>query len=128
MKFNFQKQLTHVGGLAAGGVVVKLTDKMLSNLNPTIRAAAQIGLGIVGPSLMKAKPNSIIESIGDGMAAVGVYKMLENIPGLAGVADLDSSIGETGYVTDDLSGFDEEISGVDDLSDSIGNLDIIDEL
>jgi len=119
MKFNFTKNLTHAGGLAVGALGVKLTDKVFANLNPNIRGLGQIGLGLVGPVLLKAKAGSFIESIGDGMVAVGAFKMLDKIPALAGIDDMGESIGETGYVIDEGT----ELSGLDDLDQSISGLD-----
>jgi hypothetical protein len=118
MKFNFTKNLTHAGGLAVGALGVKLTDKVFSNLNPDVRGLAQIGLGLAGPILLKSKPGSFVESVGDGMVAVGAYKMLEKIPALAGINDMSESIGEAGYVIDQGT----ELSGVDDLDESIAGL------
>jgi len=119
MKFNFTKSLTHAGGLAVGALGVKLTDKVLANLNPTVRGLGQIGLGLVGPVVLKARPGSFIESVGDGMVAVGAYKMLDKIPALAGISDMNESIGETGYVIDEGT----ELSGIDELNESISGLD-----
>lgn len=118
MKFNFQKNIMHAGGLAVGALGVKITDKMLGNLSPTVRGLAQIGVGLVAPVVLKAKAGSFVESVGDGMVAVGAYKMLEKIPALAGITDMDESIGETGYVIDEGT----DISGVDDLDESISGI------
>ena len=118
MKFNFTKSLTRGAGLAGGALGVKLTDKVFANLNENVRTLGQIGIGIVAPALLKAKPGSVIESLGDGMVAVGAYKMLAKVPALSGINDLDESIGAAGYVIDEES----DISGVDDLNESIGEL------
>jgi hypothetical protein len=123
MKFNFQKSLNNAGGLAVGALGVKLTDKFLANLNPTVRGVGQIGLGIVGPVLLKSKPGSFVESVCDGMVAVGAYKMLENIPFLAGIGE---SIGDEGYVIDQGT----TLSGIDQLNQTIagvGNVIDLDE-
>jgi hypothetical protein len=124
MKFNFTKELTAVGGLAVGALGVKLTDKVFASLNPTVRNVAQIGLGLVAPVLLKQKPGSIIESIGDGMVAVGAYKMLDMIPALSGIDDMDESVGDTGYVIDEGT----DLSGIDDPNQSIAGLGGSDEL
>jgi len=115
MKFNFQKSLSTAGGLSAGALGVKLTDKMLANLNPTVRAVGQIGLGLVAPVFLKSKPGSFVESVCDGMVAVGAYKMLENIPFLSGIA---GNVGDTGYVI--VQGSD--LSGIDQLNQSIAGV------
>ena len=131
VKFNFQKTLVKAGGLGGGAVVIRLTDKFLTKLNPNIRNIGQLALGILGPPLINAKPNSTIEQVGDGMASVAAYKLLGRIKGLSGIGDfdeMDESIGERGFVLDDE--FDEEnLTGLDDEDQSIGNLeDEIDEL
>lgn len=114
---NFQKE----AGLVGGALGVRLTDKMLTKLNDRVRTLGQIGVGILLPPLLKAKPNSMVEKVGDGMKAVAYYKLLGNVPALTGVDDLDESIaGDGGYIVDDE--YDNELSGLDDLDESIGNL------
>lgn len=124
IKLNLKNKLPHKTGLAVGGVGCRFIDKVAPNLNPTIKNVGQMALGIILPPVMKQKENSMLTGVGDALIAVGAYKLGEKIPGLAGVDDIDGSIGETGYVIDEdynMNGTD-EISGVDDLNDSIGEL------
>lgn len=128
-KFNFNKLGGKAAGLAVGAAAVKMTDKIAANLNPNIKTFGQLAIGLVGPGLMKAKPGSIIECAGDGMAAVATYKLLDRVPGLSGIDDLDESIGAGGYVVDhgvmgEVDDDDDlDIGNIEDLDESIGEVD-----
>jgi hypothetical protein len=107
--------ITQILGITAGAIIAKKVDTFLPNLNPTIRNAAKVALGVALPMVAKMP---LMASVGQGMIAVGASSL---------VGGLVPALGATDEVLI-LSGLD-EIGGDDDISevngiDEIGNDDI----
>ena len=113
-KFDFKKASMKAVGLGAGATAAVMLDRIpfLSALDPKMRAAAKVALGIALPAFVKS---DIVASAGDGMVAVGVNQLVASFtPAVQGIgevgADDDGVYGDEDYVSDDVSinGGDEE--------------------
>ena len=104
--------LMTIGGLAAGAIAAKQLNKILK-FDAKILAAGKVALGIVLPKVVK---NPFINSVGNGMIAVGATELVGAFVPALGAAD-DVIL---------LSGLDDELGGFDELSglDEIGAMDI----
>lgn len=102
MKFNFAKIGMDAAGLGAGAVAAKLVNNVLPNLNPKLRAAGKVAVGVGLPLFVK---NNLISKVGDGMVAVGIAELVgEFVPSLAGIGEVNNEyLGETEtpYLPDD---------------------------
>jgi len=105
-------------GITAGAIVARKVDSFLPNLNPTIRNAAKVAVGVALPKFVK---NPMIKAVGDGMIAVG---------GAGLVGGLVPALGATDEVLV-ISGADEinEVNGIDEIGQAdINEVNGIDEL
>lgn len=117
-KFNFKKIGMRVGGAAVGGAAAKAVNKVLPNLNPTMRSGGKILLGAILPEL--APKSDLLGAVGMGMIGAATAEIVaDKIPALAGTED-DLRVG--GPWNDDVTGFEEgsdqptfELSGTDDM-------------
>lgn len=106
-----------VVGLTAGAIAARQVDKLLPNLNPTIRNAAKIAVGVLLPNFVKTP---VVKSIGNGMVAAGGA-------GLAGT--LLPALGATDEVLV-LSGVEDmnEVNGVDEIGGDMSEVNGVDEI
>jgi hypothetical protein len=106
-----------VVGLTAGAIAARQVDKLLPNLNPTIRNAAKIAVGVVLPTFVKSP---VVKSIGNGMVAAGGA-------GLAGT--LLPALGAADEVLI-LSGLEDmnEVNGVDEIGADVNEVNGVDEI
>jgi hypothetical protein len=110
--------ITQILGITAGAIVAKKVDTFLPNLNPNIRNAAKVALGVALPMFVKSP---LMASVGQGMIAVGASSL---------VGGLVPALGATDEVLV-LSGLDEinEINGLDEIgSDEINEVNGLDEI
>ncbi len=110
--------VTQILGITAGAIVAKKVDTFLPNLNPNIRNAAKVALGVALPLFVKSP---LMASVGQGMIAVGASSL---------VGGLVPALGATDEVLV-LSGLDEisEVNGLDEIgSDEINEINGMDEI
>lgn len=119
--------LTTIGGIAAGAIVAKQLNKMLK-FDAKILAAGKVALGVALPKFIKSP---LMNSVGNGMIAVGATELVGAFVPSLGAADdvvLLSGLDEIGEF-DEVSGLDEigeldEISGLDEISEVNGYSEI----
>ena len=101
---SIQEMLGVAIGVAVAGYANKL---LLANQSPMIQTIAPLGAGVLLPSVMKTPMG---KSIGQGMVAVGVNRLLQNagLAGMAGDGDSDTFV----VSGDDLS----VVAGDDDFA------------
>ena len=118
--------VTTVLGVTAGAVLARQVDKLLPNLNPTIRNAAKVAVGVALPKFVKSP---IMASVGSGMVAVGGASLVGNFLPALGATDEVLVLSGADEIAE-VNGLDEigsdEVSEVNGL-DEIGEFDEIDE-
>jgi hypothetical protein len=111
--------VTQILGITAGAIIAKKVDSLLPNLNPTVRNAAKVALGVALPMVTKVP---LMASVGQGMIAVGASSL---------VGGLVPALGATDEVLI-LSGVDEisEVNGVDEIGEinDISEVNGVDEI
>jgi hypothetical protein len=94
--------LMDAAGIVAGAVgarILKSSPKILPNLDPKIKSAAVVALGVFFPKLVKG---SIGKSIGDGMIAAGGLGLLQ-ATNVLGAIDSSMDIPVSVMAGDELS-------------------------
>jgi len=111
--------LTNIGGLAVGAILAKQLNKVLK-FDARIVAAGKVVLGAYLPKLVKTP---IVNSVGQGMIAVGATELIGSFVPALGAADdvvLLSGLDEIGEVDMIGAGDIAEVNGLDE----IGAMDI----
>ena len=75
--------LMTIGGLAAGAIAAKQLNKVLK-FDAKILAAGKVALGVILPKVVK---NPFINSVGNGMIAVGATELVGAFVPALGAAD-----------------------------------------
>lgn len=102
-----------IAGVVAGAVIAKQLNKVLK-FDAKILAAGKIALGVLLPKFVK---NPIINSVGQGMIAVGGTELIGSfIPALSGADDVVLLSG-----MDEMGQFD-EMSGIDTIGADISEV------
>jgi len=102
-----------IAGVVAGAVIAKQLNKVLK-FDAKILAAGKIALGVLLPKFVK---NPIINSVGQGMIAVGGTELIGSfIPALSGADDVVLLSG-----MDEMGQFD-EMGGIDTIGADISEV------
>jgi len=98
-KFDFAKIGIKAAGLGVGVIGAGFGNKLLPNLNPMLRGALKVAVGVGLPLI--APKQDFIEHIGDGIIAAGMGDVIKQVvPALAGIGMDDEAIGDQAYVDD----------------------------
>lgn len=137
MKFQIKDIAVKVGGVSAGAIAAKFSNRFLGTMNPKIRAVGKIIIGAVVPEFMpKVK---IAGHIGTGFMAIGAAELFEEIVPTApvsGTEDIMSgalggpiTIDEDYEDSEKIAGNDDDvINGQDDTDDDISGNDEDDDM
>ena len=109
--------VAQVLGITVGAIAAKKVDALLPNLNPNIRNAAKVVLGVALPMFVKVP---LAASIGQGMIAVGASSL---------VGGLVPALGATDEVLV-LSGIEDinAVNGMDEIGADINEVNGVDEI
>jgi hypothetical protein len=120
MKIKIMDIAVKAGGVTAGAVLAKVSNRFLGTLNPKLRAVGKIVIGAVVPAVMPK--SKIADHVGTGVMAVGAAELFEefvpsNVAGNDGV--MNGAVGAPVTIDEDfVSGpdddMDDEVSGADD--------------
>jgi hypothetical protein len=129
--------LMTIAGLAGGAILARIASNVITKAKPDLNlkliAAAQIGLGIYLPKILKSQ---LGKDLGAGMISaggVGLVTSLGVIKGIDVVSGVDDAITEDYFSTyidnlnpdtqnDELSNLDSSMNGIDVVS-GIGDMD-----
>jgi hypothetical protein len=117
--------IMQIAGLAGGAVLARLANNLILKAKPDLNSklinAAQIGLGVYLPKLIKS---SLGKDLGAGMIAAGGLGLVTSFGVINGI-DVISGMEEDQFVEMTVSGIDEdEISGYGDEY-GITGLDVV---
>jgi len=111
--------ITNVIGIAAGAAAGRIvSQKLLPNVNATMKSAGTIVLGMFFPKLLKGGFGS---SMGAGMIAAGSLGVLQGTGVLGAIDDAIDGMPMVGMT--DVGAIDYEIGEVDSIDDSMGAMD-----
>jgi predicted glycosyltransferase len=109
--------VAEIGGLAAGAILAKQLNKMLS-FDARILAAGKVVLGVALPKFVKTP---IMKSVGQGMIAVGATELVGSfVPALAGADDVIvlNGLDTIGEDISEVNGMDiSEVNGYDEIGE-----------
>lgn len=109
--------VAEIGGLAAGAILAKQLNKMLS-FDARILAAGKVVLGVALPKFVKTP---IMKSVGQGMIAVGATELVGSfVPALGGADDVIvlNGMDEIGADISEVNGMDiSEVNGLDEIGE-----------
>lgn len=111
-KINFKAIVSRIVGVGVGTVAGAVANAQLEKMDmfkedPKKKALALLGVGALLPTLVKAKPGSILENVGDGVLSEGVKQALTAFApeyaekwGIAGTNDWERYVSGNAYVAE----------------------------